>query len=673
MSEEHWDEPFLRTVAAAQAQMSLINAESDELTDLGDMQAQRKLKAELNEYVSAHSGSGIIPPNPLEVIGDRLKALSKFFSDTNSLQLELLNVGKNILSAKEFSAHHAEQVKAPKISSDYLKSVLVELSAANESLSSKLELLKLRLDPLDWVDNYPGTKLHPELPLCASVSQIAIPVDVDERANLHAFAHGAGSMHDKVKGHLEKIEKKTQELVETHESHRQTLDAVIECVDRGDYVTAPKKLNTLGAWFSDLPYIDAFEETGKLQKSCEDIISFRSNLPKACNHVLEDYRTPVNALSFGKVASKKVKDKLANLKIKLEEHDAILKSYPNSELENRCKPSLEAAHTDLAKAEVELVDLMAKGSRYRRRTWIAVSVVLIAIGLVIADQYKRYSERAAIEEAERARLAASEEGTKLFFSASASGNIKDVKHCLAVGADVNVKDLYGRTPLHRAAMRGHKEIVELLIAAGAEVNAKNKKSATPLHSTALFGHKEIAELLITKGADVNAKDKDGETPLDWAKLHRRPEIADFLRKHGAKTSFELKASQYFIAAAGFSFEAVKHGLAAGANVNATDESGWTPLHRAAMRGRKEIAKLLIAKGADVNAKDKDGLTPLHYAAMRGRKEIAELLIAEGSDVNAKDDVGDTPVDWAEENHPETAELLRKHSAKTSAELKASQN
>ena len=143
MSEEHRDEPFLRTVAAVQAQMSLINAEADELTDLGDMQAQRKLKAELNEYVSAHSDSGIIPSNPLEVIGDRLKDISNFFSDTKSLELELLDIGKNILSAKEFSTHHAEQVKAPKISSDYLKSVLEELSEANESLPSKLELLKL--------------------------------------------------------------------------------------------------------------------------------------------------------------------------------------------------------------------------------------------------------------------------------------------------------------------------------------------------------------------------------------------------------------------------------------------------------------------------------------------------------------------------------------------------
>ncbi len=53
------------------------------------------------------------------------------------------------------------------------------------------------------------------------------------------------------------------------------------------------------------------------------------------------------------------------------------------------------------------------------------------------------------------------------------------------------------------------------------------------------GHKEIVELLITAGADVNAKDEDGDTPLDNAKY--KPETADLLRKHGGKTGAELKA------------------------------------------------------------------------------------------------------------------------------------
>ena len=111
MSQNKWDESFLRAVAALQAQISLINAEADELTDLGDMQAQRKLNAELKEYVAAHSASGIIPSDPLQIISERLKVLSEFFSNTRSLQLEIENIGDNLLSEKKFKAYHGTQVK----------------------------------------------------------------------------------------------------------------------------------------------------------------------------------------------------------------------------------------------------------------------------------------------------------------------------------------------------------------------------------------------------------------------------------------------------------------------------------------------------------------------------------------------------------------------------------
>ena len=95
-------------------------------------------------------------------------------------------------------------------------------------------------------------------------------------------------------------------------------------------------------------------------------------------------------------------------------------------------------------------------------------------------------------------------------------------------------------------------------------------------------------------------------------------------------------------------EAVKQHLAAGTDVNAKGDDGWTPLLYAAAYGHKGIVELLIAAGADVNAKivtpmnpwDVDGETPLHYAA---NKETAELLIAEGADVNAKNEDGGTPL------------------------------
>ena len=111
--------------------------------------------------------------------------------------------------------------------------------------------------------------------------------------------------------------------------------------------------------------------------------------------------------------------------------------------------------------------------------------------------------------------------------------------CGPSASDVNWKDQNGKTLLHYAAWKGHKEIAELLIANGADVNAKDDKGGTPLHVAAWEGHTEVAELFIAKGADMNAKMEDGDTPLDLAKGH--PETADLLRKHGGKTGEELEA------------------------------------------------------------------------------------------------------------------------------------
>ena len=92
-------------------------------------------------------------------------------------------------------------------------------------------------------------------------------------------------------------------------------------------------------------------------------------------------------------------------------------------------------------------------------------------------------------------------------------------------------------------------------------------------------------------------------------------------------------------------------------------------------GNIEAVKQHLDAGAEVNAKGRYGRTPLHYAATRGLKKIIELLIARGADVNTKIEVGDykgqTPLDGAIQwNHPETADLLRKHGGKTREELKA---
>jgi ankyrin repeat protein len=139
---------------------------------------------------------------------------------------------------------------------------------------------------------------------------------------------------------------------------------------------------------------------------------------------------------------------------------------------------------------------------------------------------------------------------------------------------------------------------------------------------------EEAELLIAKGADVNARNNKGETPLFLPLLRNQEGIVQLL-------------------------------IAKGADVNARNNEGETPLLMAlrftsGMGGMvgEGVVQLLIVRGADVNAKGGLGLTPLHLA---GSQEVAELLIAKGANVNAKTNEGDTPLHSARSK--EVAELL----------------
>ena len=118
-------------------------------------------------------------------------------------------------------------------------------------------------------------------------------------------------------------------------------------------------------------------------------------------------------------------------------------------------------------------------------------------------------------------------------------------------------------------------------------------------------------------------------------------------------------------------DSVKKHLAAGTDVNAPDNSGWTPLHHATFNSEKEIAALLLSNGANVNALEKGSdYTPLHLALQtEGSAEIVELLIANDADVNVTDDIGKSHLDHAYGDE-ELTDLLRKHGAKTGAELKA---
>ncbi|MDR0327432.1 MAG: ankyrin repeat domain-containing protein [Planctomycetaceae bacterium] len=148
-----------------------------------------------------------------------------------------------------------------------------------------------------------------------------------------------------------------------------------------------------------------------------------------------------------------------------------------------------------------------------------------------------------------------------------------------------------------------------------------------LHDAALWGRIKIVKNLVSRGADVNAKDDYGFTPLYGAAVQGHVETVQFLVSKGAK-------------------------------VNTKNKDGDTPLLGATKGGYVEIVKFLVSKGADVNVKDQFGSSPLNYAAWSGHVEITKLLVSHGADVLAKNNNGYTPLhSVAQGGNVEIAKIL----------------
>lgn len=104
-------------------------------------------------------------------------------------------------------------------------------------------------------------------------------------------------------------------------------------------------------------------------------------------------------------------------------------------------------------------------------------------------------------------------------------HIKILEKLLSLGADVNVRDVAGYTPLHYCAQfHGNKttlKMAEILIKAGAKVDAQNRFGATPLIDATLAHKYDFIKLLANHGADLFVEDNEGSSPISISQLIRK--------------------------------------------------------------------------------------------------------------------------------------------------------
>jgi len=127
------------------------------------------------------------------------------------------------------------------------------------------------------------------------------------------------------------------------------------------------------------------------------------------------------------------------------------------------------------------------------------------------------------------RLPVTDDDDPLVLAALKRGHTVVAKIVLEAGADVNLRNKLGLTPLLMAcgkATRGYRVIAEALIARGANVNIRDVIGNTPLLLAISGGMFDIAKILIERGASVSMSSQKGETPLELALRSTAPEAAE---------------------------------------------------------------------------------------------------------------------------------------------------
>lgn len=232
-------------------------------------------------------------------------------------------------------------------------------------------------------------------------------------------------------------------------------------------------------------------------------------------------------------------------------------------------------------------------------------------------------------------------------------------------ADVNIKDMYGDAPLHIALISGSDlAALELLTDAGADVNERNKEGVTPLALAVDYQRKDLISFFAAHGGDIHAEDLSGRTPLTRA-LTANKELLSALvnadnitaRDSFGNTPLHIAVTtdipgtgtdgshnpdrKYSLAA-----QNIEYLISLGADINARNRSGDTPLSLAVQKNKRQAGETLLAAGADIFVTNTDNYSPLRLALSAGGERQEWLLTS--SVINSSDGSGNTPMHYAAE-------------------------
>ena len=248
---------------------------------------------------------------------------------------------------------------------------------------------------------------------------------------------------------------------------------------------------------------------------------------------------------------------------------------------------------------------------------------------------------------------------------------------LASGARLDHLNKAGHSALWGAAIVGHAALVKLFIERGIDLTGEDGRQG--LVAAVEQGHLETADALVEAGVEVDAPRVPASGGKDASLLYRMAETGKaaaviFLLDHGAKVDTAppcCAGATPLLAAARRGHVAVLNALlAAGADIEATDDAGWTPLLEAARSGHEQAVQTLLEAGVDAEGRGHEATenTPLLWAAMEGHPGVARRLLEHGVSPDTANRSGVTPLMHAAfRDDRALAQLLLEHDASVDRE------
>ena len=281
------------------------------------------------------------------------------------------------------------------------------------------------------------------------------------------------------------------------------------------------------------------------------------------------------------------------------------------------------------------------------------------------------------------RATDSERTTCLMFAAH-SGHTDAVRYLAGLPeVELNQQSGDDRTALHVAVERENPDVVQVLIDAGANIEIKNDEGRSPLHVASFVGEVATMTKLVRAGADVCSTDSESMSCLMFAAHSGQTDAVRYLAGLPEvdldQQSTDDRTALHFAVEANHP-DVVQVLIDAGANIEIKNDEGRSPLHLASFSGELTTVKLLVEAGADVRATDAerdtclilaaysghtdtvrylaglpevelnqqsgDDSTALHFAVEPNHPDVVQVLIDAGADLDAKNGLGHSPLHMA---------------------------